>query len=101
MFPPPLLVIHLPNTCSPSPRAHLRPNHPANHSPPNQNLGFVHPRGQLTKEEARKKGSIASRLYKAYFKSAGGLTFTFLWFGLGFGVQGMYYVQVSRTRSES
>ena len=26
-----LLVIHLPNTCSPSPRAHLRPNHPANH----------------------------------------------------------------------
>ena len=44
VFQRPLHVIHLPNTCSPSPRAHLRPNHPANHSPPNQNLGFVHPR---------------------------------------------------------
>ena len=48
--------------------------------------------GQLTKAEARKKGSIAGRLYKGYFRSAGGPCFTFMWFFLGFGVQGMYYV---------
>uniref|UniRef100_A0A7S2HWI2 Uncharacterized protein n=1 Tax=Octactis speculum TaxID=3111310 RepID=A0A7S2HWI2_9STRA len=49
--------------------------------------------GQLVRPEKRNKGKISLRLYLNYMYSAGGLSFGVIWTSLGFGVQGMYFIQ--------
>ena len=56
-------------------------------------FGAALPRGRLTRDEYRRYGSTALRLYAAYFKHAGGVAWTGLWLALGMNVQVLSYLQ--------